>query len=110
MVRSAGAREIHVRISSPEWIASCFYGIDTPEQSELLASSRNLAEMTRFLDVDSLKFLPIDGLYRALGEKSRNNDCPQYCDACFTGDYPVKPADNGLANPHILNTISTTED
>jgi amidophosphoribosyltransferase len=110
MVRSAGAREIHVRISSPEWIASCFYGIDTPEQSKLLASSRHLAEMTRFLDVDSLKFLPIDGLYRALGEKSRNNDCPQYCDACFTGDYPVKPADNGLANPHILNTISTTED
>ena len=110
MIRSAGASEIHVRISCPEWIASCYYGIDTPASSELLAANIDLTEMTRFLQVDSLKFLDIDGLYRSLGEKSRNNGCPQFCDACFTGDYPVSPADTGDCASQILNTFSTTED
>ena len=66
--------------------------------------------MVRFLNVDSLEFLHIEGLYRALGEESRNNECPQYCDACFTQAYPVAAGDNAIASAQILNTISTSED
>lgn len=93
MVRSAGAAEVHLRISSPPTTHSCFYGIDTPERSELLASTRNVTEMGRYIDVDTLAYISIDGLYRAVGELRRNKTCPQYCDACFTGDYPIRLTD-----------------
>jgi amidophosphoribosyltransferase len=89
MVRAAGAKEVHMRISSPPTTNSCFYGVDTPEQSKLLAHQMNIKEMERFIGVDSLSFLTVDGLYQALGEKGRDKLNPQYCDACFTGDYPV---------------------
>jgi amidophosphoribosyltransferase len=97
MVRNAGASEVHLRISSPPTTHSCFYGIDTPERSELLAASRNLEEMARYIGVDSLAYLPIDGLYRAVGEARRNMARPQYCDACFTGDYPIRLTDHAQA-------------
>ena len=104
MVRNAGAAEVHLRISSPPTTNSCFYGIDTPERSELLAATRNLEEMVRYIGVDSLAYLSIDGLYRAVGEPGRDIFRPQYCDACFTGDYPIRlvdqekdPADNQLS-------------
>ncbi|TVR97625.1 MAG: amidophosphoribosyltransferase [Rhodospirillales bacterium] len=93
MVRNAGAAEVHMRISSPPTTHSCFYGIDTPERDELLASSRNVNQMARYIGVDSLAYISIDGLYRAVGEATRDTRQPQFCDACFTGDYPIRLTD-----------------
>ena len=97
MVRRAGASAVHMRISSPPTTHPCFYGIATPERGELLAARFDVAEMAKFIGVDSLAFLSIDGLYRAMGEPRRNRLTPRFCDACFTGDYPIAPtdADNG---------------
>ncbi len=94
MVREAGAHEVHMRIASPPTRASCFYGVDTPKRSKLLASRMSIEDMTEFLRVDSLGFLSIDGLYRAVGETARDNEAPQYCDACFTAEYPTRLADH----------------
>ena len=94
MVRQAGAKEVHMRISSPPTTHSCFYGIATPERDQLLASRMSVEEMTRFIEADSLAFISIDGLYRAMGEKQRVAAAPQYCDACFTGDYPIALSDH----------------
>jgi amidophosphoribosyltransferase len=93
MVRAAGATEVHMRIAAPPTTHSCFYGIDTPQRDELLASALDFEGMARHIDVDSLAFISIDGLYRAMGEAGRNADLPQYCDACFTGDYPIRLTD-----------------
>jgi amidophosphoribosyltransferase len=93
MVRQAGATEVHMRISSPPTTNSCFYGIDTPEREKLLAYRYDIEGMARLIGVDSLAFISLDGLYRAVGEHSRNNNAPQYCDACFTGDYPIHLTD-----------------
>ncbi|GAB5470279.1 MAG: amidophosphoribosyltransferase [Rhodospirillales bacterium] len=93
MVRAAGAREVHMRIASPPTIHSCFYGIDTPARSELLASRMNEAQMAAHIDADSLAFISIDGLYRAMGHEGRNASKPQFCDACLTGDYPTRLVD-----------------
>jgi len=93
MVRAAGAREVHVRISSPPTRSPCFYGIDTPEASELLASNHDVEEIRKLISADSLAYISIDGLYRAMGEHGRDNDAPQYCDACFTGEYPIALTD-----------------
>lgn len=89
MVRDAGAREVHMRIASPPTMHSCFYGIDTPSRDELLAARMNVQEMQDYIGVDSLAYISIDGLYRAVSGVARDNGGPQYCDACFTGDYPV---------------------
>ncbi|WP_418159741.1 amidophosphoribosyltransferase [Benzoatithermus flavus] len=93
MVRAAGATEVHMRIASPPTTHSCFYGVDTPERSKLLAARHTVEEMAGIIGVDSLAFLSIDGLYRAVGEARRDHAVPQYCDACFTGDYPTRLAD-----------------
>lgn len=93
MMREAGAAEVHMRIASPPTSHSCFYGVDTPERSKLLASQMDLEQMRNFIQADSLAFISIDGLYRALGVKERNNAQPQYCDACFTGNYPTSLTD-----------------
>lgn len=93
MVRAAGATEVHMRIASPPTTHSCFYGVDTPERSKLMAARHTVEEMARIIGVDSLAFLSIDGLYRAVGEARREDDVPQYCDACFTGDYPTRLSD-----------------
>ncbi|WP_211100680.1 amidophosphoribosyltransferase [Acuticoccus sediminis] len=92
MVRDAGAAEVHMRIASPPTTDSCFYGVDTPEKSKLIASRMSVEELTRYIRVDSLAYLSIDGLYRAAGQDSRH-DVPQYCDACFTGEYPTTLTD-----------------
>ena len=89
MVRGAGAAEVHMRISSPPTTHSCFYGIDTPERSKLLAARYSVDEMARLIGADSLAFVSIDGLYRALGKFKRDAAKPHYCDACFTGEYPI---------------------
>ncbi len=93
MMRDAGAAEVHFRVASPPTENSCFYGVDTPERHKLLAARMDIQEMTKFIVADSLAFVSIDGLYRAVGEGKRNNACPQYCDACFSGDYPTRLTD-----------------
>jgi amidophosphoribosyltransferase len=108
MVREAGAREVHMRIASPPTMSSCFYGVDTPEKSKLLASRMSIAEMADYIKVDSLGFLSIDGLYRAVNEPGRNAACPQFCDACFTGEYPTELTDQeNIANLRSLSLLST---
>ena len=82
-----------MRISSPPTTHSCFYGIATPERDKLLASRMDVEEMAKFIGADSLAFISIDGLYRALGEARREVGTPKYCDACFTGDYPISLTD-----------------
>ena len=101
MIREAGAAEVHMRIASPPTMHSCFYGVDTPEQSQLIAARRSVAEIAAYIKVDTLGFLSIDGLYRAVGEARRNGEAPQFCDACFTGDYPTVLTDReGADNVH----------
>ncbi len=94
MVRQAGATEVHMRISSPPTSHPCFYGIDTPERSELLAHKLDVDGMARFIGVDSLAFISVDGLYRAMGAAKRDAAQPAFCDACFTGDYPTRLTDS----------------
>ncbi|MEQ8196274.1 MAG: amidophosphoribosyltransferase [Rhodospirillales bacterium] len=106
MVRAAGAKEVHMRISSPPVTHSCFYGIDTPSRDELLASTHSVEEMAKHIKVDSLAFISDNGLYRAVCGEDRNTNMPQYCDACFTGDYPIRltDMDDGLA-PRQLSLL-----
>ncbi|QPD00168.1 MULTISPECIES: amidophosphoribosyltransferase [Qipengyuania] len=93
MMRDAGAKEVHFRVASPPTAHSCFYGVDTPERSKLLAARMDIEPMREFIKADSLAFVSIDGLYRAVGEGPRKRECPQFCDACFTGDYPTSLTD-----------------
>jgi amidophosphoribosyltransferase len=94
MVRQAGAKEVHMRIASPPTTHSCFYGVDTPSRDKLMAAQHSIAEMAKLIGVDSLAFISLDGLYQALGETKRNKEMPQYCDACFTGEYPLPLTDH----------------
>lgn len=94
MILEAGAAEVHFRIASPPTQWPCFYGVDTPEREKLLAATMTEDEMRDHLGVDSLKFISLDGLYRAVGQaKGRDPEAPQYCDACFSGEYPIAPTD-----------------
>ena len=92
MMRDAGAREVHMRIASPPTNNSCFYGVNTPERSKLLAAQMSVEQMRDYINADSLAFISIEGLYRALGQE-RDPAQPQRCDACFTGDYPTALTD-----------------
>ena len=94
MLREAGAAEVHMRIASPPTRHSCFYGVDTPEREKLLAAKMDVPGMAEHIHADSLAFLSIDGLYRAVGDSSRQAARPSYCDACFTGDYPTTLTDH----------------
>jgi amidophosphoribosyltransferase len=93
MMRDAGAAEVHLRIASPTTAHSCFYGVDTPERSKLLAANMDVAAMREFIGSESLAFITIEGLYRALGDE-RDAAAPQRCDACFTGAYPTTLTDH----------------
>ncbi|OQX90373.1 MAG: amidophosphoribosyltransferase, partial [Candidatus Coatesbacteria bacterium 4484_99] len=84
MLRRMGADEVHLRVSSPPITHSCFYGIDTPTRKELAASSSSVEEIESFIGADSLRYLSLDGLMKAVGTKRG-----KHCIACFTGDYPV---------------------
>ncbi|HEY2131724.1 MAG TPA: amidophosphoribosyltransferase [Acetobacteraceae bacterium] len=106
MVRAAGAAEVHMRISSPPTTHSCFYGIDTPERSKLLAARHSVEEMAALIGVDSLAFISIDGLYRALNHEGRDPQRPHYCDACFTGEYPIPLPDMNDADNRQLSLLS----
>jgi amidophosphoribosyltransferase len=93
MMYEAGAKEVHMRIASPPIKYPDYYGIDTPEQKSLLASSHSLEEMRKFIGVDSLAFVSVDGIYKAAGYDGRDNIHPQFTDHCFTGDYPTHLTD-----------------
>jgi len=93
MLYEAGAKEVHLRIASPPIKYPDYYGVDTPNKDELLASRFNLEDMRKFINAKTLQFLSIEGLYRSMGYKKRNSSYPQFTDHCFTGDYPVKPID-----------------
>ena len=96
MIRNAGASQVHMRIASPPTTNSCFYGVDTPDPDTLIAARMNMDtdRIAKEIGVDSLAFISMDGLYRALGHaKGRNCKSPQFCDACFSGDYPILPDD-----------------
>jgi amidophosphoribosyltransferase len=109
MMREAGASEVHFRISSPPIRFPDFYGIDTPIRDNLLAATHDLEEMRRYIGCDSLAFLSIDGLYRAMGEKGRDARRPQFTDHCFTGDYPTHLTDvTGEAPRQQLSLLAET--
>ncbi len=93
MLYDAGAKEVHVRIACPEIIYPDFYGIDMPTKAELLAHNKNNKEMCDYINAKSLKFLSLDGLYKALGFDKRNENYPQLSDHYFTGDYPIQPSE-----------------
>ena len=93
MVRDAGAAEVHFRVSSPPTTHSCFYGVDTPNTDDLLAHKMDVEQMRRFIGADSLAFISMNGLYRAMGKAERIAKAPSFCDACFTGDYPIALTD-----------------
>jgi amidophosphoribosyltransferase len=91
MIRDAGAREVHMRISSPPTTDPCYYGIDTPSKDELIASHKSNEEIARYIGVDTLAYLSIAGMYRAVESGPQ-----KFCDACFSGKYPLgAPADQG---------------
>ncbi len=107
MMFEAGAREVHLRVSSPPITHPDFYGIDTPRTTELLAANMSVPEMREFIGATSLEFLSVDGIYRALGHERRDARSPQYTDHCFTGDYPTDLVDqNGPAHTGQLSFLS----
>lgn len=93
MIRAAGAKEVNMLIASPPTVSPCFYGIDTPEKKDLIASNNSSDEVAKLIGVDSLQYLSVDGLYRAIIQTKRDNNESQYCDACFTNDYPIRLTD-----------------
>lgn len=93
MMRDAGAAEVHMRVSCPPIRHPDFYGIDTPEQEKLLAATHTVEQMRDFIGADSLAFLSVDGMYRALGYDGRDNEHPQFTDHHFTGEYPTRLRD-----------------
>jgi amidophosphoribosyltransferase len=109
MMREAGAREVHFRIASPPITHPDFYGIDTPEKEKLLAATHDLKGMRDYIGADSLAFLSIEGLYRAMGEERRNPAQPQYTDHCFTGDYPTPLTDLAVATPRRLAILAEAD-
>ena len=110
MLFDAGAKEIHVRIASPEIKFPDFYGVDMPTKEELLAANKSIDEICDYIGANSLKFLSIDGLYKAMGYEKRNNTYPQLTDHYFTGDYPVEIIDelgeNKITQLSLLSTGS----
>ena len=108
MLYDAGAKEVHVRIGCPEIKYPDFYGVDTPTKKELLAANKSNDEICKYIGAKSLKFLSLDGLYRAIGFDKRNEVYPQLTDHYFTGDYPVKPVDElGDSKITQLSLLST---
>ena len=101
MIRSAGAREVHLRLSSPPIIGPCHYGIDTPNRDELIAANHSIEEITRYLGVDSLGYLSLDGMMAAAG--TRNG----FCHACFSGQYPIEPMTELAQVPHDSPSIGS---
>ncbi len=95
MLRNAGAREVHMRISCPPTISPCYYGVDTPTKDQLIAANKNVEQIRQFLGADSLAYLSLEGLKQAAGEGEQTT----YCTACYTGEYPTNFVDVGEIQP-----------
>jgi amidophosphoribosyltransferase len=107
LMYDAGAREVHLRISSPPIAHPDYYGIDTPRKTDLLAANHDLESMRQFMGADSLAFLSVDGIYRAVGFEARDARSPQFTDHCFTGEYPTELTDqNGSASSRQLSLLA----
>jgi len=105
MMRSAGAREVHMRIASPPTTHPCFYGVDTPDRDKLIAARMDADAIAREIGADSVAFISMDGLYRSLGiAGGRNAAAPEFCDACFSGEYPIKPQVSSVSRNQIIET------
>ncbi|HEY2991067.1 MAG TPA: amidophosphoribosyltransferase [Candidatus Binatia bacterium] len=101
MLRDAGAKEVHMRISSPPTVSPCYYGIDTPTRAELIASTNTVEEIRKFIEADTLAYLSREGMYAFL-----NGNRQGFCDACFTGDYPVHFDDEGHTRQlHLFDAL-----
>jgi amidophosphoribosyltransferase len=109
MMREAGAREVHFRIASPPITHPDFYGIDTPEKEKLLAATHDLESMRDYIGADSLAFLSVKGIYRAMGCERRDPIRPQFTDHCFTGDYPTPLTDLAVATPKKLAILAEAD-
>ena len=108
MMRDAGAKEVHMRISSPPIKFPDYYGIDTPTVNELIAANKSIEEMKKLLKLDSLHFLSLNGLYKSMGYECRDNNQPQFTDHCFTGDYPTRLIDRDVGS--LTNQLSLLND
>ena len=107
MMREAGAKEVHFRISSPPITHPDYYGIDTPDRDKLLAAQMNLEEMRAYIGADSLAFLSVDGVYRSMGYERRDPARPQFTDHCFTGEYPTRLTDvDGVPDMRQLGLLA----
>ncbi|NVO17676.1 MAG: amidophosphoribosyltransferase [Rhodoplanes sp.] len=108
MMREAGATEVHFRIASPPITHPDYYGIDTPERDKLLAANHTVEEMRQIIGADSLAFLSVDGIYRAVGEEGRDAARPQFTDHCFTGEYPTPLTDKSAdaSSPRQLSLLA----
>jgi len=107
MMFDAGAREVHMRISSPPITHSDYYGIDTPRREDLLAAKMDLEGMRKFMGATSLAFISVDGIYRAVGAETRDPRNPQFADHCFTGEYPTELTDrNGSTAARQLSLLA----
>jgi amidophosphoribosyltransferase len=107
MVRDAGATEVHFRVASPPTTHSCFYGVDTPNTDDLLAHRMDVEGMRRFIGADSLSFITMNGLYRAMEMPARDAKAPGFCDACFSGEYPIELTDiSGGARDRQLSLLA----
>jgi amidophosphoribosyltransferase len=108
MMREAGASEVHFRIASPPITHPDFYGIDTPDRDNLLAATHTIEEMRAIINADSLAFLSVEGIYRAMGEERRDPARPQFTDHCFTGEYPTPLTDRSaeVAIPRQLSLLA----
>ena len=111
MLYDSGAKEVHMRIASPEIKYPDFYGVDTPTKKELLAANKTVEEIREFINAQTLKYLSINGLYKAMGFEKRNNEYPQLTDHYFTGEYPVEIIDQlGGDKVTQLSLLSTGSD
>ena len=106
MIKSYGAKEVHMRIASPPTKNSCFYGVDTPEKKDLMAANNDVEQIRKIIGADTLSFISMDGLYRAIIKTNRDNKEPQYCDACFSSKYPINILDyNGERKTSQLSLL-----
>lgn len=105
MIRDAGAKEVHMLIASPPTVSPCFYGVDTPDKKDLIAANYSLDEIAQMIGADNLSYISIDGLYKAITETKRNNQNPQYCDACFSGQYPIRLTDREGGEAPLIDLI-----
>ena len=105
MMRDAGATKVTMLIASPPTISPCFYGVDTPDKKDLIAANFSIEKVAEMIGVDHLAYLSIDGLYRAIVKSKRDNQNPQYCDACFSDQYPIRLTDKEGTETPLLDLM-----